>query len=47
MSINIPNVINKLTNIIPIKGKGCWIWDKNNKKYLDLTSGIDVLSTGH
>ena len=47
MSINIPRVINKLTNILPVKGKGCWVWDKNNNKYLDLTSGIGALSTGH
>lgn len=44
---NIPNSINKLYNIIPVKGRGSWIRDVNNHNYLDLTSGIGALSTGH
>lgn len=45
---HIPSSINKLhKDIIPIKSFGSWIIDKNNKKYLDLTSGIGALSTGH
>ena len=29
------------------KGQGCYVWDLEGKKYLDMTSGIGVLSTGH
>ena len=30
-----------------IKGKGSWVWDKNNKKYLDAVAGIASCSLGH
>ena len=44
----IPSAINKLhRNILPIKGKGSYIYTKENVKYLDFTSGIGALSTGH
>lgn len=29
------------------KGKGCWLWDLEGNKYLDLISGIGVNSLGH
>ncbi len=29
------------------KGKGCWLWDKNGKKYLDAVAGIATCSLGH
>ncbi len=29
------------------KGKGCWLWDIEGRKYLDLISGIGVNSLGH
>lgn len=29
------------------RGKGCWIWDENGKKYLDFGAGIAVCSVGH
>ena len=41
------NSISKLHNIIPVKGRGSWIKDIYGKNYLDLTSGIGALSTGH
>jgi 4-aminobutyrate aminotransferase-like enzyme len=44
---HIPKVIKKLNNIIVQSGKGCWVTDIHNKKYLDMTSGIGALSTGH
>jgi 4-aminobutyrate aminotransferase len=45
---HIPKSISKLhSKIIPISSNGSWITDINNKKYLDLTSGIGALSTGH
>lgn len=44
---HIPKSISKLHNtILPISAKGSYIFTKNNK-YLDLTSGIGALSTGH
>ncbi len=30
-----------------VKGEGVWLWDSNNKKYLDALSGIAVCSLGH
>lgn len=29
------------------RGKGCWLWDIDGKRYLDLISGIGVNSLGH
>ncbi len=29
------------------RGKGCWIWDENNTKYLDAVSGIATCCLGH
>ena len=34
-------------NITFKKGKGCWLWDKNGRKYLDAVSGIATCSLGH
>ncbi|MDO8644819.1 MAG: aminotransferase class III-fold pyridoxal phosphate-dependent enzyme, partial [bacterium] len=33
--------------IAPVKGKGCYLWDADGKKYLDLLSGIAVTNLGH
>lgn len=44
---HIPRGLTKFNDIIVAKGKGCHVWDKNGKKYLDLTAGIGALSTGH
>ena len=45
---NIPKSLSKLHyNILPIMAKGSWITDISGDKYLDLTSGIGALSTGH
>jgi len=30
-----------------IKGEGAWLWDQNNKRYLDALSGIAVCNLGH
>lgn len=30
-----------------VKGQGCYIWDVENRKYLDFTAGIAVNSLGH
>lgn len=29
------------------RGKGCWVWDANGKRYLDLLAGIGVSALGH
>ena len=30
-----------------VKGKGCYLWDAENRRYLDFTAGIAVNSLGH
>ncbi len=30
-----------------IKGKGCWVWDEQNTKYLDAVAGIATCTLGH
>ena len=44
---HIPRVVNKLNKLVIKSGRGCWVTDIQNKKYLDMTSGIGALSTGH
>lgn len=36
-----------LFNINITKGEGCYVWDDNNNKYLDLYGGHAVISIGH
>jgi len=36
-----------LNQIEPVKAEGCYIWDKDGKKYLDLYGGHAVISIGH
>jgi acetylornithine/N-succinyldiaminopimelate aminotransferase len=36
-----------LFNINPVKAQGCWLWDDNGTKYLDLYGGHAVISIGH
>ena len=45
---HIPKTMNKLhKNIIPTLAKGSWLYTAEGSKYLDFTSGIGALSTGH
>ena len=37
----------QMTNIIVSKADGCYVYDQNNKQYLDFISGIGVVNTGH
>jgi acetylornithine/succinyldiaminopimelate/putrescine aminotransferase len=30
-----------------VKGEGCYLWDVENRKYLDFTAGIAVNALGH
>ncbi|OQK18327.1 acetylornithine aminotransferase [Methyloprofundus sedimenti] len=34
-------------NVAFTKGEGVWLWDEDNKRYLDALSGIAVCSLGH
>ncbi|SMO53181.1 acetylornithine aminotransferase [Saccharicrinis carchari] len=36
-----------LFNIEPVKAQGCYVWDKEQNKYLDLYGGHAVISIGH
>lgn len=36
-----------LTQIRPIKGEGVFLYDEDGEKYMDYTSGIGVINTGH
>ena len=36
-----------LFNITPVKAKGCYVWDSEGKKYLDLYGGHAVIPIGH
>lgn len=36
-----------LLNVEPVKASGCWLWDKEGNKYLDLYGGHAVISIGH
>lgn len=36
-----------LFDITPVKGQGCYIWDNQGDKYLDLYGGHAVISIGH
>lgn len=36
-----------LLDVEPVKASGCWLWDKEGKKYLDLYGGHAVISIGH
>ena len=44
---HLSNVWSHLTQITPKKGKGIYLYDQDNKKYIDFTSGIGVTNTGH
>lgn len=41
----VPN--GRISQLVVDKGKGSWVWDVEGNKYLDMTSGIGVTSTGH
>ena len=36
-----------LFDIEPVKGEGCYVFDKNGQRYLDLYGGHAVISIGH
>ena len=40
-------VWHRYTDIIGVRGEGCYLYDKEENAYLDFTSGIGVTNTGH
>jgi len=36
-----------LTGIQPVRGEGIYLYDNDGKRYMDFTSGIGVINTGH
>ena len=34
-------------SVIPVKGKGSWLWDQQGKDYIDFAGGIAVSCLGH
>lgn len=40
-------VWNHLTHIQPVKGNGIYLYDLEGERYIDFTSGIGVVNTGH
>lgn len=39
--------VGRLTPMVMSKGQGCWVWDEDGKRYLDMTCGIGVTNLGH
>ena len=33
--------------LVPVRGKGCWLWDADGRKYLDFLAGVAVNNLGH
>lgn len=36
-----------LFDVVPVKARGCWVWDDKGTKYLDMYGGHAVISVGH
>ena len=34
-------------SVMFVRGDGCWLWDRDDSRYLDFLSGIAVVSLGH
>lgn len=46
-SLHSPKAVGKFHDIIAVKGQGSWVWTADNRKLLDMATGIGVTSTGH
>lgn len=33
--------------VVVTRGEGCWVWDADGRRYLDMTAGVAVASLGH
>ncbi|CAD7947500.1 unnamed protein product [Amoebophrya sp. A25] len=47
ISAHVPACIGKFNRIEAASAQGCWVTDTDGRRYLDLSAGIGVLSTGH
>jgi 4-aminobutyrate aminotransferase len=43
----IPRVVGRYSPLVADRGEGVYIWDMQGNRYLDFTSGIAVVNTGH
>ena len=43
----IPRVVGRYSPVVVDRGQGCYVWDINGERWLDFTSGIAVINTGH
>jgi 4-aminobutyrate aminotransferase len=44
---NLTKAVPHLVDSIIVRGKGAYVWDHNDRRYLDFTCGIGVTNTGH
>ncbi|MCC6793216.1 MAG: aminotransferase class III-fold pyridoxal phosphate-dependent enzyme [Thermomicrobiales bacterium] len=43
----IPRVVGRYSPVVAERGEGIYVWDLEGNRYLDFTSGIAVVNTGH
>jgi 4-aminobutyrate aminotransferase len=43
----IPRVVGRYSPVVADRGEGVYVWDLQGNRYLDFTSGIAVVNTGH
>lgn len=44
---NVSPVWTHLLDKVLVRGQGAYVWDRDGRRYLDFTSGIGVVNTGH
>eukprot|EP00658_Telonema_sp_P-2_P029987 TRINITY_DN22724_c0_g1_i2.p1 TRINITY_DN22724_c0_g1~~TRINITY_DN22724_c0_g1_i2.p1 ORF type:complete len:424 (-),score=103.38 TRINITY_DN22724_c0_g1_i2:395-1666(-) len=47
MAHRLAHGIGRLSDMVMTKGSGSWVWTTEGKKFLDFSTGIGVLNTGH
>jgi 4-aminobutyrate aminotransferase len=40
-------ILKQATGVVAARGEGVWLYDEDDRRYLDFTAGIGVTSTGH
>jgi len=40
-------VLKQATGVVAARGEGVYLYDEDDRRYLDFTAGIGVTSTGH
>src|SRR5215204_2842027 len=40
-------ILKQATGVLAARGEGVYLFDEDNRRYLDFTAGIGVTSTGH